>query len=175
MGDQEVVLTKQALGLPDDKKFFVPQEVFKHFRLAISRGAENSEAMDRQIEFREIRGRGICQGLGQFLGQANYLRDGKLNYRSGTQNDKPIATRKASEIVINALAPVLPGLIGGSADLARIEFDLYGRSRRFPKRQPYWARNINFGIREHGMGAVLNGIALTAPFNSIRSDLSHIP
>jgi transketolase len=76
-----------------------------------------------------------------------------------TAEDKPLATRQHSQTMLNALAPVLPGLVGGSADLAPSNLTLMKMFGDFQKGQ-YAERNLRFGVREHGMGAICNGIAL---------------
>ena len=76
-----------------------------------------------------------------------------------TPEDKPLATRQYSQIMLNALAPVLPGLIGGSADLAPSNLTLMKMFGDFQKGS-YQERNVRFGVREHGMGAIVNGMGL---------------
>lgn len=76
-----------------------------------------------------------------------------------TPEDKPLATRQYSQIMLNALAPVLPGLIGGSADLAPSNLTLMKMFGDFQKGS-YQERNMRFGVREHAMGAICNGIGL---------------
>lgn len=76
-----------------------------------------------------------------------------------TPEDKPLATRQYSQIMLNALAPVLPGLIGGSADLAPSNLTLMKMFGDFQKGS-YQERNMRFGVREHGMGAIVNGMGL---------------
>lgn len=81
------------------------------------------------------------------------------NLPSYTPEDKAVATRKHSEICLNAIAPNLPELIGGSADLTHSNLTELKCSGDFQKGQ-YQNRNIRFGVREHGMAAICNGIAL---------------
>jgi hypothetical protein len=76
-----------------------------------------------------------------------------------TPEDKPLATRQYSQIMLNALAPVLPGLMGGSADLAPSNLTLMKMFGDFQK-GTYNERNVRFGVREHGMGAIVNGMGL---------------
>jgi len=78
---------------------------------------------------------------------------------SYTTEDKPLATRQYSQIMLNALAPVLPGLMGGSADLAPSNLTLMKMFGDFQK-GTYNERNVRFGVREHGMGAIVNGMGL---------------
>jgi hypothetical protein len=93
---------------------------------------------------------------------------------SWTTNDKPVATRKASEKVMNALAPVLPQLIGGSADLAESNLTYLEGQGDFQKDNRL-GRNLRFGIREHAMGAVVSGIALSGPFIAFTTSPGIIP
>jgi len=76
-----------------------------------------------------------------------------------TPEDKGLATRQYSQIMLNALAPVLPGLMGGSADLAPSNLTLMKMFGDFQKGS-YQERNMRFGVREHGMGAICNGLGL---------------
>ena len=78
-----------------------------------------------------------------------------------TSDDKALATRSHSQTMLNVLAPVVPGLIGGSADLAPSNLTLMKMFGDFQKGQ-YAERNLRFGVREHAMGAICNGIALYA-------------
>jgi len=157
LGEDEVRLTKQAYGWPEDRPFYVPDEALAHFRKAIDRGAQ-AEAL-WQERFRAY--------AGAFPDEAKRLRlalDGRLpdgwdvdlpNY---TPDDKPLATRAASGNALNAIARHLPWLIGGSADLAESNNTEIKGEPVIDDRTP-GGRNIWFGVREHGMAAALNGMA----------------
>ena len=162
LGDDEVAATKRNIGWPDDKFFYIPNEALKHFRLALKRGSDEQEEWLRSLAAAK-------QASPEFAKRWNGfwkfdLPDGwkdKIPSWGGTE--KPIATRKASEKTINSLAPILPWMIGGSADLAESNLNYMEGLGDFAAKNRS-GRNLRFGVREHGMGAILNGIALTAPY-----------
>ncbi|HSE23345.1 MAG TPA: transketolase [Pyrinomonadaceae bacterium] len=156
-GEDAVRETKRHLGWPEDKQFYVPEDALTHFRKAIEYGLA-AEA-DWRLKVKEY--------------QQQYKEDGELLklVLSGElpadwekalptfADAKPIATRVASGEVINALAPVLPMLIGGSADLGvSNNTDIKG-SKSF-EADSYEGRIFHFGVREHAMGSTLTGISL---------------
>jgi len=162
LGDEELRLTKQNLGWPEDATFEVPEEVAAHCGAAIERGvAWQAEWAERWAGYQE-----------DFPAEAEELQrrlDARLpagwdaDLPSFDAGADPLATRAASGKALNSLAPRLPELIGGSADLAgsnKTDIDGEGDFGR----GAYHARNIRFGIREHGMGAILNGMALHGGF-----------
>lgn len=157
LGPDEVKLTRENLGW-DHEPFVVPEDSLKHFRKAVDRGA-SLEAEWNQI-WATYKTKYATEGA-----EFERLLSGKLPegwekaLPTYTPEDKPIATRKLSEVMLNALAPVLPELIGGSADLTHSNFTFLECSGSFLKGQ-YENRNLRFGVREHGMGAICNGIAL---------------
>jgi len=158
LGEAEVALAKEALGWPKEPAFFVPEDVLAHFREAIPRG----ELLEREWRVR------MAEYLRAFPGQAmEWERRGWGDLPEGWADDIPvfspdggaIATRSASHKVINALAQRLPELAGGSADLApSTETIIKGGGEFLPDTQPV-GRNFHFGVREHAMGAILNGMA----------------
>ncbi|NEP55818.1 MAG: transketolase [Symploca sp. SIO2G7] len=160
LGGEEVAATRKELGW-EYEPFVVPEDALNHFRKAVERGA-SYEAEWNQIsaeyktkypqeaaEFERIANGSLPEGWEKVL-------------PTYTPADKGVATRKHSQITLNALAPVLPELIGGSADLAPSNLTLLTVSGDFQKGQ-YENRNLRFGVREHGMGAISNGIALHSP------------
>jgi transketolase len=170
LGADEVAGVKRILGFDPDKSFDVDPEVLAHARRVVDRGdnirAQWQKEMDawatREPERFELFSR-LQEGI---------LPDGWADalpvYEPGS---KAVATRKASGAAINALAPVLPELWGGSADLAGSNnttidgADSFGPvsiSTNDWNAQPY-GRNLHFGIREHAMGSIINGIALHGP------------
>jgi transketolase len=164
LGEEEIALTKKVYGFPEDKKFYVPQEVVKHFRLALARGAEHSRAWENNLANAQSESPEFRRQWDDFWNR-KLPQDWERKLPVWSPKDKPTATRKASELVINALAPVMPWLIGGSADLAASNLTYMAGQGDFQKGNAL-GRNLHFGIREHSMGAVLNGIALTAPFTA---------
>jgi transketolase len=157
LGGDEVKATRDKLGW-EYPEFEVPEDALKHFRKAVDRGADleaewNKAWADYQAKY--------PQEAGEFERFAsNKLPEGWEDaLPSYKPEDKALATRKTSEITLNALAPVLPELIGGSADLTHSNYTLLKGFGDFQKGQ-YANRNLRFGVREHGMGSICNGIAL---------------
>jgi transketolase len=158
LGKEEVALTKEALGWSPDAHFFIPEEALAVFRRAIEQGkqaeAEWNEAFTRYREAYPEKA-ALLETL-----WAGELPAGWVDaLPTFTPADGPLATRKASGAVLNALAPALPTLIGGSADLAPSTNTLLGGYDDFQRATPA-GRNLRFGVREHNMGSVLNGMAL---------------
>jgi transketolase len=169
LGDDEVRLTKRAYGWPEDAKFLVPDEVVEHFRQGIGeRGQTLRNAwMDKFEDYRRHHPQ-LADQL--FKMQHRQLPDGwDTGLPTFEPDEKGMAGRAASGDVLNVLAQNVPWLVGGSADLApstktRLTFEGAGD---FGPRN-YAGRNLHFGIREHAMGAVLNGLSLSKvrPFGS---------
>ncbi|RMH66770.1 MAG: transketolase [Cyanobacteria bacterium J003] len=157
LGPEEVKLTRENLGW-NYEPFVVPEEVLSHFRKAIERGASYEAEWNQTLAT-------YRQKYPEEAAEFERLLRGELpanwdaNLPSYTPADKAVATRKHSEICLNAIAPNLPELIGGSADLTHSNLTELKCSGDFQKGQ-YHNRNIRFGVREHGMAAICNGIAL---------------
>ena len=157
LGASEVEATRENMGW-EYEPFVVPEDALKHLRKAVDRGASSEVEWNQAFatyktkypqdaaEFERMTGGKLPDGWEKVL-------------PTYTPADKGVATRKHSETTLNALAPVLPELIGGSADLAPSNLTLLKISGDFQKGQ-YENRNLRFGVREHGMGAICNGIAL---------------
>ncbi|MBD2579194.1 transketolase [Oscillatoria sp. FACHB-1406] len=157
LGGDEVKATRENLGW-EHEPFDIPEDALKHFRKAVDRGAESeaewqkvwddykSKYAEEAAEFERMISDKLPEGWEKAL-------------PTYTPADKPLATRKNSEMTLNALAPVLPELIGGSADLTHSNLTELKVSGSFLKGK-YENRNLRFGVREHGMGAICNGIAL---------------
>ena len=158
LGEDEVRLTKEAYGWDPDKHFYVPDEALAHFRRCCERGRElEGEWDDRFRAYREafpekakelemIAAGGMPEGWDRDLPRFDPA-------------DAPIATRKASGEVIQWAAASVPHLIGGSADLATsTNTDIVDGGD--VEKGTYGGRNLRFGVREHGMGAIVNGLNL---------------
>ncbi len=158
LGEEEVRLTKQALGWSPDAQFHIPDEVLTVFRRAVEQGrAAQAEwqALFERYAWEYPQEAALLQRL-----WAGDLPEGwEKALPDFTPADGEMATRQASGAVLNALAPVLPTLIGGSADLAPSNNTLLKGLDDFQKATPA-GRNLHFGVREHAMGALLNGMAL---------------
>ena len=159
LGVEEVKLTKQNLGWPLEPNFYVPEEALAHFRQAIKRGETvEAEWQGRLEEYRQAYPE-LAAEWDRFA--ARQLPEGwTARLPTFSWTEKPMATRQASGKVLNALSPVLPTLLGGSADLAPSTDTLIKGEKDFGRGE-YGARNFHFGVREHGMGSILNGMALT--------------
>jgi transketolase len=156
-GDQAVKITKQHLGWPENRKFYIPKEALAQFRKCVARGAK----MERDWNAMVRRYEKARPKLGAEFKQA---RSGELP--AGWESSLPkfdkgeaAATRVYSGQVINAVADAIPTLIGGSADLTPSN-NTYIKSSGDFEFGAYQNRNIHFGIREHAMGSTMNGIAL---------------
>jgi transketolase len=157
LGDAEIKLTREALGW-DHAPFEIPADVLSHFRKAVDRGASlEAEWQQTLATYRTQYATEAAEFERMISGKlpANWA-DALPKY---TPEDKALATRKNSEMTINALAKVLPEFIGGSADLTHSNLTEIHGEGDFQKGQ-YQNRNLHFGVREHGMGAICNGIAL---------------
>jgi len=157
LGGDEIAATRQQLGW-EHEPFVVPDDVLSHYRKAVDRGASSEAEWEETLATYRTKYEAEAAEFERMLkGElpANWA-EALPTY---TSEDKALATRKNSEITINALAPAIPELIGGSADLTHSNLTEIKSSGNFQKGQ-YENRNLRFGVREHGMGAICNGIAL---------------
>jgi len=156
-GEEAVRETKRRLGWPEDKQFYVPDEALAHFREAIEKGQKYEAEWNALVE--EYRKKYPDLGRVWQTMMEGKLPDDWEMHLPRFENAKPMATRAASGEVINALAPHLPMLIGGSADLGvSNNTDIKGGGDFEPGF--YEGRIIHFGVREHAMGASLTGMSL---------------
>lgn len=157
LGGDEVTATRKNLGW-DYEPFVVPDEALAHFRKAVERGASLEAEWSQTWETYKAK---YPQEAAEFERRiSGTLPEGwEKALPSFTPEEKGKATRQYSEGVLNALAPVLPELIGGSADLTHSNLTEIKGFGNFQKGQ-YQNRNLRFGVREHGMGAICNGIGL---------------
>jgi len=156
-GAEAVKETKRALGWPEDEEFHLPDAALKHFRAAIERGAQAEQEWDalvaRYAETHAEHGR-AWRAL-----MSGELPAGWEDKLPAFADAKPMATRVASGEVINALAGVLPALVGGSADLGVSNNTDIKEGGSF-QAGSYEGRILHFGVREHAMGATMTGISL---------------
>jgi transketolase len=172
LGTEEVKRTKQKLGWPVESPFFVPQEALARFRESVSRGEKAETEWKEKVS-------AYTQKFPELAREFEETMRGKLpkGWDEGIPDFPPdpkgLATRAASGKVLNAIAPKLPTLIGGSADLNPSTFTVLQNLGDFesPQREcsdsqgsagggwSYAGRNLHFGVREHGMAASLNGMA----------------
>ncbi len=162
LGEAEVKLAKKSYGWPEDAQFLVPDGVYDHFREGI--GVRSAKARD---EWNKLYA-SYAKRYPDLADQLDRMKHGRLpdhwdkDLPVFPPDPKGIATRESSGKVLNALAKNIPWLMGGSADLAKsnktnLTFD--GAGDFFP--QEYNGRNVHFGVREHAMGAAVNGMVLT--------------
>jgi len=156
LGAEEVRLTKQNLGWPYLEPFTVPQESLAHWRRARERGARlEAEWRERYAAYRKAHADTAAELERRLAGGLPKDWDAALPTFSPT--DGAMATRAASGKVLNAIAAKLPELIGGAADLTgSTNTDVKGAAAFAAGARA--GRNFHFGVREHGMGAVLNGL-----------------
>jgi transketolase len=160
LGEDEVKLTKRAYGWPEDAKFLVPDGVYDHFRNVIgARGKQLREAWEARFEEYRKQYPELADQLDRI--QRRELPDGwDKDLSSFPADAKGIATRQSSGEALNAVAKNYPWLIGGAADLApSTKTRLTSKDAGDFEAGSYGGRNLHFGIREHAMGAILNGMA----------------
>ncbi len=157
LGEEEVRLTRQALGLPPDEQFWVPDAVLARYRTALTTGAERQRGWDELFAGYQA---AYPEQAASFQGAlAGQLPEGWDAAMPAWQPGDKLATRAASGKVLDAIAPRIPTLVGGSADLTPSNNTRFrGAVDIAPGK--LGGRYIRFGIREHAMGAILNGLAL---------------
>lgn len=159
LGAEEVRLTKEALGWPTGNPFHVPVEALAHFREALPRGAAKHAAWNSRFETYRMEFPAEAAEFERRI--SGELPDGWD--RDLPSFDAPLATREAGGKVMNAIAAAVPELMGGSADLAPSTKTLISGSGDFGPTDRS-GRNMRFGVREHAMGAVVNGMAYHGGF-----------
>jgi len=172
LGDEEVEKTKKNLGWPPDKKFYVPDEAREHFRKALMRGKNAEQDWHLRLDDYAKEYPDLAAELKNLImGDLPESWDSEIP--EFTLEDGKMATRVASREVINAIAPKLPSLIGGAADLSPSTKTIMKDLGDFEPPEladgdiqgsagggwSWSGRNLHFGVREHAMGAIANGIA----------------
>ena len=158
LGEDEVKLTKQNLGWNEDKHFYIPDEVTDHFSKMKSTFSSYENDWNKLFDTYKKKYPADAE---QFVKVFNndFGDEWKKALPSFTKYGENVPTRNASGSVINAIAKYLPTLIGGSADLEPSNNTYIKESEKFSAENRS-GRNFHFGIREHGMGGILNGMAL---------------
>ncbi|RMG02112.1 MAG: transketolase, partial [Nitrospirae bacterium] len=158
LGEEEIKLAKRAVGWPERKRFYIPDKALKEMRKAVSKGRTYEKKWNDMIKRYRKKYPALYEKLLEF--SEGRLPEGwDKDLPVFTPDDGSIATRSASGKVLNVLAHRVENLIGGSADLAPSNntylkgYPDFGEKKR--------GRNLHFGVREHAMGAALNGMALT--------------
>jgi transketolase len=166
LGEDEVKLTKENLGFPTEPLFHVPQEVADLFAWKLAALAEAQEAWQARYQ-------AYVEAYPAEAAELELMMSGELpdNWETSLpkfETGASIATRNAGGTIMNAIAPSLPSLVGGSADLSpstKTMLTSYGDIAA----GDYSGRNFHFGIREHAMGAILNGLSLHGGFRPFGS------
>jgi transketolase len=172
LGEEELLATKKASGWPSTEKFYLPQDSVEYFRQAVPRGAQMEDEWQKKFDaYRQAFPKEAAEFESIVSGKLPQNWDADLPKWKPT--DKPIATRAAGGEAINVLAKYIPNLVGGSADLnpsTRTALKGLGDFQSPEVSGPgtlgavggewsYAGRNIAFGVREHAMGAIVNGMA----------------
>jgi len=156
LGADEVILTKRNLGWPSEEPFYVPEEALTFYRQAVERGAAQEQEWQHLYNAYAAAYPELAEQLQQEL--SGNLPTGWDKAIPTFKAGEALASRVASGQTINAIAANLPSLIGGSADLAPSTNTYMKGLGDFGPTES--GRNMHFGVREHGMGGILNGMAL---------------
>ncbi len=157
LGKEEVMLTKKNLGWPLEPTFYIPEDVAAYYHKVGEQSAKNEDVWKKRFNEWAAKNPDSKKLWDRLI--AGGLPSGWEKQMPTFSADEKIATRAASGKVINALAPILPELVGGSADLSPSNNTMVKGAPSFTKEFP--GRNIHFGVREHAMSAALNGMAVT--------------
>ena len=162
LGPDEIRLTKEALEYPSQEPFYVAPEALAHWRTMAGRGEKlESEWQSRHAEYEKAHPEAAAELARRLRGE---LIDGWEDLiPSFTAENGNVASRAASGVVLNAIAPKVPELVGGSADLASSTNTIVKGAPSLSA-SDLSGRNFHFGIREHGMGAVMNGMSVHGGF-----------
>lgn len=172
LGVEEVKLTKENLGWPLKPDFYVPDDVLANFRTAVEKGKKAEEDWQSRLSEYQKAFPELAKGFMQVI-RGEIAESWDMEMPVFPPDSKGLKTRVASGKVMNAIAPHLPTLIGGSADLNPSTHTVLNGMGDFENTQraggdmqgssgggwSYWGKNLHFGVREHAMGAILNGMA----------------
>ena len=158
LGEEEIKLVKKSFGFEPDRNFDIPDEVLNYYRKAGIRGIKKEQ--DWNELYKRYKEKYTVLVNEYELLSSGRLPEGWKEKLLVFKTGEKIATRKASEKVLNVIADYLPNLIGGSADLAPSTYTDLEKYKSFSVEDRN-GRNFHFGIREHAMGAILNGLALS--------------
>lgn len=158
LGEEEVRLTKEAYGWDPDKQFYVPEEALKHFRGCVERGAEQQAEWETRFDAYAEARPDLATEFKRLIRRelpAGWDAEVPRFHASGTMT----ATRKSAHTVLQWAGSKVPELVGGAADLSTSTLTTVDDSGDV-ERGEYAGRNIHFGVREHAMGAIVNGLTL---------------
>jgi transketolase len=162
LGEEEIRLTKKFYGWPEDAKFLVPEPVLKHFAAGIgARGAKLRSAWEQKFQQYAAKYPDLAADW-QLMDKRELPGGWDTTIPAFPADAKGVSSRVSSGKVLNAVAEQVPWLIGGAADLSPSTMThlTFGNAGDFEPGN-YAGRNFHFGIREHGMGAAVNGMALS--------------
>ena len=162
LGVDEIKLTKERLGYPSQEPFYVAPEALEHWRTMSNRGAQLEQEWQSRCEAWKNAYPSDASELERRL-RGDLMEGWEDLIPTFTAENGNVASRAASGAVLNAIAAKLPELVGGSADLASSTNTIVKGAPSI-SRDNYAGRNFHFGIREHGMGAVMNGMAVHGGF-----------
>ncbi len=162
LGEEEVALAKRSYGWPEEARFLVPPDVYQHFQRGVgARGRAARQDWEARFSAYAEQFPDLADQVSRM--QRRVLPDGwDAQLPQFPASDKGVSGRDASGAVLNAIAPLVPWLVGGAADLApstKTRLTL-GGAGDFSAKEPA-GRNLHFGVREHAMSAVLNGLSLS--------------
>ncbi|BDA40116.1 transketolase [Candidatus Atelocyanobacterium thalassae] len=157
LGTEEINLTRKNLGW-EYEPFVIPEDVLTHMSKSVKRGADYESKWNLTLNDYKVKYPSEASEFERYV-DGQIPQDWAKVLPSFTPEDTGISTRKHSANILNYLSPVLPELIGGSADLTHSNLTELKDSGDFQKGH-YENRNVHFGVREHAMGAICNGIAL---------------
>ncbi len=158
LGDEEIATIKKNFGWDPEKKFHVPDEVKKHMGAMVQKGkAWEEECKKAFADYKKK--------YPELAAELENMRHGKLNADVASllpsfEAGKGVATRKASGAILDAVMPSLPNVMGGSADLTPSNNTRFKGAEDFQK-DNYGGRYIRYGVREHAMGSIMNGLAVS--------------
>ncbi len=158
LGDEEIKLIKEKFGWDPEKTFEVPQDVYDHMKASVDKGKKLEDEFEQLFA-------NYAKSYPELAKEIDQARDGRIginveevlpDFETGTS----IATRKASGKVLSAIMPALPLIMGGSADLTPSNNTKFDGAEDFQK-ENCSGRYIRYGVREHGMGSIINGISVS--------------
>jgi len=158
LGKEEIALTKAALGWTETEPFTIPPEALAHWRAAAGHGAQAHDAWRKALIAYAKAHPDAAKEFGRRV-QGDLPAGWQQALPAFTPENGNVASRNASGMVLNALAAKVPELIGGSADLSGSNLTIIKDAPRF-EAGSFAGRNVHFGVREHAMGAIMNGMAL---------------
>ena len=156
LGDEEIKLTKKNYGWDPEKQFYVPDEALVQFRKAVEEGKKKEDAWQKLFSEYKKQNPELASEL-ENIRKGNFGEEWKKALPTFTD---AMATREASGKVLNAIAPFLPSMIGGSADLAPSNNTFVKSMGEFQSGNTS-GRYLRYGVREHAMGGIMNGLAVT--------------